>query len=160
MIASSIVSGYPGKYSYEIPHQYFSGWENLSGKIFEGNQFFKWLFPFSHMLLLFEDSFVFGEATSSQFFRLTTLTQQLLFRSSYFFKAAAFFRSSFFRTFSILQQLFFQNNYLFRAKLLPSNQFLRIKSSLGQLLFETATCLTEELFRIKISIEELLFQSR
>ena len=33
MIPSSVCSGHPGKYSYEIPHEYLSGWGNLSGKI-------------------------------------------------------------------------------------------------------------------------------
>ena len=37
---------------------------------------------------------------------------------------------------------------------------MRIESSLGQLLFGTPTVLVEELFRIKISTEELLFPIR
>ena len=116
--------------------------------------FFKWPFPFSHMLLLFQDGFIFGEATSLHFFRVTTSTQQLLFRSSYFPTAATFLRSSFFK------QLFFRNSYLFRAKLLSSSHFLKIGRSLGQLLCRTATFLAEDLFGIKISIEEAPFRSR
>ena len=33
MISSSVGSGNPGKYSYEILHEYLSGWANLWGKI-------------------------------------------------------------------------------------------------------------------------------
>ena len=33
MISSSVGSGHPVKYSYEIPHEYLSGWRNLPGKI-------------------------------------------------------------------------------------------------------------------------------
>ena len=33
MISSSVGSGHPGKYSYEIPHKYFKGREYLSGKM-------------------------------------------------------------------------------------------------------------------------------
>ena len=106
------------------------------------------------MLLLFQDNLIFGEATSSHSFRVTTSTQQLHFRSSYFFRAAAFF--SFFRTVTFSQQ-FFQNSFFFRAKILQNSHFLRIRSSLWQSLPGTAIFF---LFRIKISKKELLFQSR
>ena len=32
MISSLVGSGHPSKYSYEILHEYVSGWVNLSGK--------------------------------------------------------------------------------------------------------------------------------
>ena len=41
--------------------------------------FSKYRLPFSHMLPLFQDNFILGEATSSHFFRETTSIQQLLF---------------------------------------------------------------------------------
>ena len=97
------------------------------------------------MLWLFQGNFIFAEATSFSewiffqklhFFRVTTSTQQLHFRSSCFFRTAAFF--SLFRTVTFSQQLFFQNCFFFRAKILYSSHFLRIKSSLWQLLFGTA----------------------
>ena len=50
--------------------------------------------------------------------------------------------------------------FLAIAKLLQSSHFLRIESYLRYLLFGEAIFLAEELFRIKISIEELLVQSR
>ena len=113
------------------------------------------------MLRLFQNSFIFGEATYSRFFRVTTSTQQLLFRSSYFFRAAAFWGGLFFQNNHFFRSsYFFQNSYFFRAKLLASSHFLRKESSSGQLFFETATFLAEELFRIKIPTEELLFPSR
>ena len=33
MISSSVGSSLPGKYSYEIPHEYLPGRVNLSGKV-------------------------------------------------------------------------------------------------------------------------------
>ena len=53
--------------------------------------------------------------------------------------------------------LFFQNSCFFRANLLPSSY---LGSSIGQLLFGAAVFLAKELFRIRISTEELLFRSR
>ena len=88
------------------------------------------------MLPLFQDKFIFVEATSSHFFRVTTLTQQVLFWGSCFFRTAAVF--SFFRTVAFSQELFFQNSFIFEAKILQSSHFLRIESSLRQLLFRTA----------------------
>ena len=116
-------------------------------------------FPFSHKFSrLFQDSFVFGEATSSHFFRVTTSTQQLLSRNSYFFRTAAL--GAPLPEQSLFSQLFFQNSFFFRAKLLQSKHFLRIESYLGQLIFEIAIFFAEELLRKKRSTEELLFQSR
>ena len=110
--------------------------------------FFKWRFPFSYIASpkiklswkccyirsnFFRTTF-FGEATSSHFFRVTTLTQQLLFRSSYFFRAATFFRNSLYKTVASSQQLYFHNSYFSRLKLLLSSHFLGIGSSLGQVI--------------------------
>ena len=103
------------------------------------------------MLRLFQDNFIFGEATFSHFFRVTTSTQQLHFRSRYFFRAAAFF--SFFRTATFSEQLFFQNSFFFRTKILQSSHFLRMRSSLWQLLFSAV-------FPCLGSKKELLFQGR
>ena len=119
--------------------------------------FFKQRFPFSHMLPLFQDNSIVVEATLSHFFRVTTWTKQLLFRGSYFFRTAAVF--SFFRTATFSLELFFQNSFFFGAKILQSSHFFRIGSSLLQLLFGTVF-FSQDLFRIKISKKELLFQSR
>ena len=107
------------------------------------------------MLRLLQGNFIFREATSLHFFRVTTSAQQLHLRSSYFFRAAAFF--SFFRTVTFLQQLFFQDSFFFRTTILQSSHFLRIRSPLRQLLFGTAFF---SQFRIKISKKELFSQSR
>ena len=112
IISSSVGSGHPGKYSYDIPHDYLKGWGNLSGKIISVKRnhssnlvsFFSNsnspptptspLPPHthtpSHVLPLFQNNFILGEATSSHFFRVTTLTQHLLFRNRYFSRTAAF----------------------------------------------------------------------
>ena len=100
------------------------------------------------MLPLFQDRFIFGEATSSHFFRVIISIQQLIFRSSYFFRETAFLGSPFPEESLICSIfLFFQSIYFFRVKLLASSHFLRIV----QLLFETATFLAEDLLGIKIS---------
>ena len=118
MISSLVYSGHLGKYLHEIPHECLSGWGNLLGKIISikrnhcsnlGFFFFKWRFSFSHILRLFQNSFIFGEASSSHFFRVTTSSHHFLFRSSYFFRAAAFLRGSFFRIIT-----FFWSSYLSR----------------------------------------------
>ena len=89
------------------------------------------------MLRLFQDNFIFGEATLSHFVSVTTsTTQQLHFRSSCFFRKAAFF--FIFRTVNFSQQLFYQNSFFFRAKVLQSSHFLRIRSFSWQLLFRKA----------------------
>ena len=104
------------------------------------------------MLPLFQDNFILGESTSTHFFRVTTSTQQSLFRESYFFRTAAFF--SFFRTVTFSQELFFQNSFFFGVKLLQSRHFLRIRSSLRQ-IYSEQLLYPEELFRIKISKDRI-----
>ena len=90
------------------------------------------------------------------FLRVITSTQQLLFRSGCFFRAASFFKIA-----TSSQQSFFQDRYFFRAKLLRSSHFFRIGSSLGQVLFRTPpTFLVEKLFSTKTFSEEVLFRSR
>ena len=85
------------------------------------------------MYRFFQDSFIFGETISSHFFRVTTSTQQLLFRSSYFFSAVPFLRRSFFRTVTYLQQSFF-SEYL----LLENRWFFRAFTFAEELLFQKA----------------------
>ena len=118
MIYSSVCSGHPGKYSYEIPHEYFSGWGDLSGiRDFFSNGDFS-----SHICCDFFRTafFFFGEAASSHFFKVTTSTHQLLFRSSYFFRAPA--------------ELLFQNSHFFR-----SSYFSRIATFPEQNLYRAVT---------------------
>ena len=92
-------------------------------------------------IAIFSDSFIFGKATSSQFLRVTffKVSQELLFRSSSFFRADAFFEELLFQNSHFFPAFFSQNIYLFRAKLLPRNQTLRTGNSLVQLPFRTAT---------------------
>ena len=127
IISSSVGSGHPGKYWYEIPHEYLLGWGNLLGKI---NSliwifFFDWGFLFSNMMLLFQSSFIFGETTSSHIFRVAISTQQLIFRSSYFFKAAVFWVipcSE--QRHLVFAEVIFSETHFFRAKLLSSSHLL------------------------------------
>ena len=55
---------------------------------------------------------------------------------------------------------YFSEYLIFQSETYTEQPILRIGSSLGQLTDVTATFLEEELFRIKISTEELLFWSR
>ena len=91
---------------------------------------------------------------------VTTFSGQLCFRRSYFFSLP---QSNYFyitEESPLHSSYFFQNSYCFSAKLISSSHFLRIGRSLEKFHFETATRLEEELFRIKMSTEKLLFQSR
>ena len=72
MISSSVGSGHPGKYLYEISMNTYQD----EGTSPENN----FNFLFSPKLRLFQDSFIYGEATSSHFFWVTTISlEQLLF---------------------------------------------------------------------------------
>ena len=104
----------------------------------------------------FSEQLYFGRSYLFTLFQSNFLTQQLLFRGSYFFRTAAVF--SFFRTVTFSQELFFQNSFFFGAKILQSSHFLRIGGSLRQLLFATAFFL-EELLRIKVSKKSYFFKA-
>ena len=141
------------------------------------------------MLRLFQDILVFREANSSHSFRVTTSSQQSIFWEQLFWRRSffrivtssqqLFFQNNYFSTsvdIFILnisstkkvvipksncpRELPILKKWLIGRKVLPSNHFSRSGSSLGQLLFGTATFLVEEMFRIKISAEELLFRIR
>ena len=115
---------------------------------------------------IFSDSFIFGKATSSQFLRVTffKVSQELLFRSSSFFRADAFFEELLFQTVTFFQHFFPQNIYLLRAKLLPKNQTLRTGNSLMQLPFRTAThrrhLQKSYFFKADFSAQHQLFQKK
>ena len=125
---SSVGSGTPGKYSYDIVLGYLSLRVNFSGKIIsiKHNQplvYFDNFFSNGDFHCVFIRTALFLEKLIlHQFSRVT-----ILWHSSYFFGAAIsseqlpFLRSSFFRTVTFLQQLFFQSSYFFRAKLLSSS---------------------------------------
>ena len=110
---------------------------------------------FAHIKRHFQDSFIFGEASSSHCFRKTTSTQQLLVWSSYFFRAAAFF-----------EEIPFQNSHFFAAVIFLEQLLFQGQTSTGQPILEnryffngTATFWAEELFRINISTKQVLLLS-
>ena len=91
----------------------------------------------------------------SYFFRVTTLSQQLLFWSRYFVSASLFCWEASFSEQSLFRgSYFFRINTFLRAKPLPSSHFLRIGSftgsSLEQFLSGIATFLVEDLSRNRI----------
>ena len=103
------------------------------------------------MLRLFQGSFIFGEATSSQFFRLVLSTQQLPFQSSCFFRAFAFLTSSFL--------LYLQKSYFFEAGTSAQHQLFQKSYILEKCAFfrKAIFCITH-FFRKATFLERLLFQ--
>ena len=71
------------------------------------------------MLRFFQDSFIFVEATSSHFFRVTISTQQFLSQNINFFTTAAFFEGA-----SFSEQSFFRS-YFFRIASFSERKFFR-----------------------------------
>ena len=71
----------------------------------------------------------------SNYFRTTTVSENLLFQIKHFLRAVSSSNSNFFRSFTSSQQLllfiylFFHNSNFFRKKLLPSSYLLKIDSS-------------------------------
>ena len=100
----------------------------------------QWQFP-SRICYDILDNFIFGKATSSHFFRVTLfkVSQELLFRSSSFFRAAAFFEELLFQNGHFFSAIFFKIAIFSELKLLPRKHTLRIGNSLVQLPFGTAT---------------------
>ena len=104
----------------------------------------------------FRSSFILGEATSSDFFKVTTSTQQLLFRSSYFFRAASYFEELLFQKSCFFATAIFSEQLLFQSEGLPSSQFLRIGSFLSQFV-GTATFSMKELVQNKDIYRKTIF---
>ena len=104
-------------------------------------------------LFYFRRNYLFTLFQSNYFDTIVTFSEQLFLQSSCFFRGILLSKEPF-RCSS------YSNTQFFGAKPLLSSYFLRIESSLGQLLFGTPNFVAEELIRIKISAEELLFQSR
>ena len=94
-------------------------------------------------------SFFFEKASSLHFFRVATSTQQLLFKSSYSFRSAAFFDELFFHISRFSTAVIFSYSYFIIAKLLWSSHLLRIGSCLGQYFVGSATILVVKLFQNK-----------
>ena len=97
--------------------------------------------PVLHISRLFQDSFIFGEASPSNFFRVTVSIQQSLFWSSYFFSVAAFLKGSVFERFISSNQLFFAAYLIFRSETSTKQSSLENRKFLRQLLFGTVTIL-------------------
>ena len=135
-----VVYGHSVKYSYEIPNEYLSGSMAISLLAY---------------VAIFSDSFIFGKATSSQFLRVTffKVSQELLFRSSSFFRADAFF-----------EELLFQNSHFFPAFFSPEYLLVQSETSTQEPNLENRKFFSAVTFQNsypqKTSTEELLFRSR
>ena len=105
-----------------------------------------------HIAIL-SDSFIFGKATSSQFLRETffKVSQELLFRSSSFFRADAFF-----------EELLFLNSYFFPAFFPPEYLLVQSETSTQEPNLENRKFFSAVTFQNsypqKTSTEELLFR--
>ena len=99
MILSSIGSVHPGKYSYEIPHEYSSGWRNLSGKTISMKRN-----PQSNLVSFLQIAiFLLAD--------VATFSVNIDFGRSCFF---TLFRSNYFdTTVTFSEQLFLQNSCFF-----------------------------------------------
>ena len=136
--------GQPGRYLYQIPHEYLQGWGRLSRKMIlikRNRQFNLVFFSFQIAISLliyvapFSEQLCFGRSYFFTFFKSNYFDKTVTFSVQLFLQNSCFF--SFFRTVTISQELFFQNSFFFGVKLLQSSHFLRIGSSLRQLLFGT-----------------------
>ena len=87
--------------------------------------FFNQRFPFSHMLPLFQENFIFVKATSSHFFRVTTSRQVLfsLFQNSHFFAGVIFSEQLLFRSENSTEQPLLENRRFFTAVTLRNSFF-------------------------------------
>ena len=104
--------------------------------------------------LNFQGSFIFGEATFSHFFMVTTQRQQLLFQGCYFFRADAFFQDlRFLKTVTSLKQLFFPEYLLFWSKtstqqpLLENMKLFRAITFRNSYIFGGAIVQNKEIYR-------------
>ena len=128
------------KYSYEIPNEYLSGSMAISLLAY---------------VAIFLDSLVFRKATSSQFLRVTffKVSQELLFRSSSFFRADAFF-----------EELLFQNSHFFPAFFSPEYLLVQSETSTQEPNLENRKFFSAVTFQNsypqKTYTEELLLWSR
>ena len=106
-------------------------------------------------IAIFSDSFIFGNFISSQFLRVSffKVSQELLFRSSSFFRADAFF-----------EELLFQNSHFFPAFFSPGYLLVQSKTSTQKPNLENKKFFSAVTFHNsypqKTSTEELLFRSR
>ena len=99
--------------------------------LFSKKLYFRRNFIFGEALFY---SFIFGEVTSSHFFRATTSTKQLHFWSSYFFREAAFFdeirfsKSYFLAVAAVIfsEYLFFGGKTSTEQPLLENRKFFRV----------------------------------
>ena len=137
MICSLVGSGHPGKYSYEIPHEYSKGSGNLSGKIIsvkrnDWSNLVSFYFqiaisPFTYVAtfsrqLYFARSYFLTLLQSNYFNRTVTFSGQLF---SPFAEQSLFGRSYFFRIASFSEQTLFENKRFFTAVTFHNSYFIR-----------------------------------
>ena len=170
----SFGSGHHDNCSYEIPHECLSVWGSFTGEIISINKrnqqfnlrfLFKWLFPLTHMLQHFQDSFIIGETTSSHFFIVTTLKQQYLFGAATSSELLIFFRSFRFQISRHFAALIFSEQLLFQDKtstgqpLLENRWIFRVDIFQNTDLFGGETVQNEDIFRKVTFLKQVLLRS-
>ena len=146
MISSSVGSDQPGKYSYEIPHEYLKGGGNLSGKIIS--------VKLNHQSNLVSSFFQMSISPFPSDICFPTFSGQLCFGRSYFF---TLFQSNYFDiTVTFSGQLFlqnscffplFQNSHFFAGVIFSEQLLFRSETSTEQALFENKKFFTAVTFR-------------
>ena len=91
---------------------------------------------------------------------LTTLTLQLLFRSNYFFRAAAFFKEFLFRKSHFLAAVIFSEYLIFRNETCIEQPLCENKKLFRAVNFRNSFFLVELLLRINISTEKPLWSKQ
>ena len=144
MISSSVVYGHSVKYSYEILHEYL----------------LLMVISLLAYVATFSDSFIFGKATSSHFFRITffKLPQELLFQTSSFLRAASFFEI--FRNSHFFSAFFF---FFFRIAAFSDRNFCRETTPQEQEILQRSYLLeqisTEDIYRRATFSKQILLHN-
>ena len=96
----------------------------------------------------------------SHFFWVSTLAQQLLFRSSYFFRVSDFFEELLFQKRNFFTAVIFSEQLLFQSETSTQQPPLEHRKVFKVVVFWNSYLFGRGIFRTKIATEELLFWSR
>ena len=117
--------------------------------------FFKWRFPFSHMLPLFQVNFILVKATSSHFFRVTSLT--VTFSGQLFLQNSCCFLL--FQNSHFLVGVIFSEWLLFRSENPIEQPLLESRKFSTAVTFRNSYFFSEELLKIYISKKSYFFKA-
>ena len=123
-------------------------------------------FPYRICSNFFQDNLIFGEATSSHFFRVTTSTNSYFFGATISSEQLLFLRSYFSRTIPSLRQLLFSEQLPFQSKtsteqpVLENNQFFRtVTLCRNSYFFMKELVQNKDIYRIVTFLKQILLHS-